>query len=77
MCNGDGSELYLKIGPSYNFVKKRLELEALGIERCKSQDQIAGSVEVSKFKSNVPFQVRNWTTLVIDHYATNYSFVLF
>ncbi len=69
MCSGDGSELYLKIGPSYNFVKKRLELEVLGIKRCKCQDQIVGSIEV-------PSQIRNWTTLVIDHYAMNYSFVL-
>jgi hypothetical protein len=76
VCNGDRSELYLKIGPSYNFVKKRLELEVLGIERCKSQDQIVRSIEVSKFKSKVPFQIRNWTTLVINHYAMNYSFVL-
>ncbi len=74
MCNGDGSELYLKIGPSYNFVTKRLELEVLGIERCKSQDQIAGSVEVSKFRSKVPFQIRNWTTLVINHYENELLF---
>ncbi len=52
MCSGDGSELHLKIGPSYNIVKKRLELEVLGIERCKSQDQIVGSIQVSEFKSN-------------------------
>ncbi len=76
MCSGDGSELYLKTGPSYNFLKKRLELEVLGIERCKSQDQIVGFIEVSKFRSKVPFQIRNWTTLCIDHYAMNYSFVL-
>jgi hypothetical protein len=66
VCSGDGSELYLKIGPSYNFVKKRLELKVLGIERCKSQDQIVGSIEVSKFRSKVPFEIRNWTTLVIN-----------
>ncbi len=59
MCNGDGSELYLKIGPCYNFVKKRLELEVLGIERCKSQGQIAGSVEFLKFRSKIPFQIKN------------------
>jgi hypothetical protein len=59
VCSGDGSELYLKIGPSYNFVKKRLELEVLGIERCKSEDQIAGSVEFLKFRSKVPFQIKN------------------
>ncbi len=59
MCNGDGSELYLKIGPSYNFVKKRLESEVLGIERFKAQDQIVGSIKVSKFKSKVPFQMTN------------------
>jgi hypothetical protein len=76
VCNGDGSELYLKIGPSYNFVKKRLESEVLGIERFKSQDQIVGSIKVSKFKSKVPFQMTNWTTLVVNHYAMNYSFVL-
>jgi len=52
------------------------ELEVLGIIRCKSQDQIVSSVEVSKFRSKVPFQIRNWTTLVINHYAMNYSFVL-
>jgi hypothetical protein len=50
VCNGDGSELYLKIEPSYNFVKKRLELEGLGVKRCKSQDRIAGSIEVSKIR---------------------------
>ncbi len=74
MCSGDGSELYLKIGPCNNLVKKRLELEVLGIERCKSQDQIVGSIQVSKFRSKFPFQISNWTTLVIDHYAMNYSF---
>jgi hypothetical protein len=76
VCSGDGSELYLKIGASYNFVKKRLKLEVLAIERCKYQNQITGSIEVSKFRSKVPFQIRNWTTLVINHYAMNYSFVL-
>ncbi len=55
MCSGDGSELYLKIGPSYNFVKKQLELEVLGIERCKSQDQIVGYIDVSKFRSKFSF----------------------
>ncbi len=76
MCSEDGSELYLKIGPSYNFVKKRLQLEVLAIERCQSQDQIAGWVEVSNFRSKVALQIMNWTTLVINHYAMNYSIVL-
>jgi len=38
--------------------------------------KIAGSLEVSKFRSKVPFEIKNWTTLVINHYAMNYSFVL-
>jgi len=59
LCNGNGSELYLKIGPRYNFIKKTLELEVLGIERCKSQGQIAGSVEFLKFRSKIPFQIEN------------------
>jgi hypothetical protein len=63
----------LKLDQVTNFVKKRLELEVLGIERCTSQDQIVGSIQVSKFRSKVPFQIRNWTTLVINHYAMNYT----
>jgi hypothetical protein len=45
----------LKLDQVTTLLRNNFELEVLGIERCKSQDQIVGYIEVSKFRSKFSF----------------------